>query len=267
MPEIYNFKAKNLVYSNKPKKALETMEEGIKLFPKHTGFYRIRSEILEVLGRNEEALQDINKAIEIDKDNYWVFYKKAYILNKMERYEDALVAINNAIEFEPHDFVLIQDKISILQNLNKIDEAINLFNQENEHKIFSPDTFNQFKAQLLRDIAYNLKESGERDEAIKIIKEAIELQPDWPEYIQRYGEILMHFGEYKAALDQLEKASSSPFTPIETPIQIGICLYELGRYKKALEKLNLGINMQNILKRAHLLQIMMVKQSLWILLK
>ena len=27
---------------------------------------------------------------------------------------------------------------------------------------------------------------------------------------------------------------------LETPIQIGICLYELGRYKEALEYLNLG---------------------------
>jgi len=240
MPEMYNFKAENLRYTKKPKKALETIEEGIKLFPKHNGFYRTRSEILEALGRNEEALQDINKAIEIDNDGYWVFYKKAYILNKLERYEDALTSINDAIEFEPHDFVLIQDKISILQNLKRIDEAIKLFNQENEHNVFSPDTYKQFKAQLLRDKAYNLMESGEKDESINTIKEAIELQPDWPEYIQPYGEILMHFGEYKAALEQLEKANSLPLSPLDTPIHIGICLYELGRYEEALENLNQG---------------------------
>ena len=242
MPEIYDFKARSLRYANKPKKALEAIEEGIRLFPKYTGFYNIKSEILEALGRNEEALQDINKAIEIDNDEYWVFYKKAYILNKLERYEEALVNVNKAIELEPHDFVLSQDKISILQNLNRIDEAIKLLNKENKNSVFSPDTYKQTKAQLLRDKAYNLMESGEKDEAIKTIKETLELQPDWPEYIQPYGEILMHFGEYEAALEQLERANSLPFRPLKTPIQIGICLYELGRYMEALENLNLGKN-------------------------
>ena len=40
----------------------------------------------------------------------------------------------------------------------------------------------------------------------------------------------------------------SNFITIETPIQIGICLYELGRYNKALEKLNLGIKLAKYLE-------------------
>ena len=241
-PNNYGFKAEIFNNDNKPLQAYKALLKGREISQNKDLYFKTMSEVLERLGKNEEALKEIERAIVFNPDGYWVYYKKAYILNKMEKYEDALIYIDKALEFEPHDFVLIQDKLSILQNMKRIDEAIKLFNQESEYVVFPPDTFKQFKAQLLRDKAYNLMESGEKDEAIKMIKEAIELQPDWPEYIQPYGEILMHFGEYEAALEQLERANSLPFRPLKTPIQIGICLYELGRYMEALENLNLGKN-------------------------
>ena len=250
--ENYRLKADILRDRNKPHQAYEALLKARDLTKTPDLYSRQMSEILERLGRNNEALVEIERAIESNPNGYWVYYKKAYILNKLGNFDKALENIDKALEYEPEDFVLIQDKLTILQNMNRIDEAIELLTTK-KSVLSSGDSFEQFKAQILRDKAYNLMESGESDNSIKIIKEAIDLQPDWPEFYLSYGVILMHFGEYKNALEQLEIAKSLPFTPNETYIKIGKCLYELEQYEEALKSLNKGINLAKLSVKSVLL--------------
>lgn len=241
IPEVYEFKSHCLLYINKPHKALATLEEGISKFPDHTGFYSINSDLLENLGRDEEALAEINKAIEIDVDKEWNYYQRAKVFYKLERYSEALEDINKAREADPDNFVYIQDKISILEELNRVDEAIELLDREKDRLgyLSGPD---QIKAQLYQTKAKNLLSSGENEEAINIIKKAINLADDWAEFYHTYGEILMSSKNYEDALIQFEKAKELHFTPIKTYIKIGKCLLEFGRYEEALKNLKIGRN-------------------------
>ena len=237
IPEFYDFKAHSLIYTNKPNSALKTLEDGIKLFPDYTDFHNTKGDILENLGRYEEALSEINKAIEIKKNNPWNYYKKAFILGqKLERFEEALISINKALEFHPEDGIYNADKINYLINIQKFDEAYETLERYKEN-IPEP---NQVLFWIYEEQALNYAKSGKKDEAIDLIKKAIALFPDWPEYYHTYGKILMDFGDYESALMKFEKAKELHITPIETYIKMGKCLIELGKYDDALENLKIG---------------------------
>lgn len=57
-----------------------------------------------------------------------------------------------------------------------------------------------------------------------------------------YGDILMAFDDSKDAIEKYEKAIELPFTPVETYINLGKCLMELGQYDDAVEHLKKGRN-------------------------
>lgn len=52
----------------------------------------------------------------------------------------------------------------------------------------------------------------------------------------------MIFEDFENAIEKFEIAKKLHFTPIETYIKLGQCLYKLGRYQDALENLRIGRN-------------------------
>ena len=202
-------------------------------------FIRNSAEILERLGKTEEALKEINRSIEIFPNDRWVYYKKAYILGqKMEQYEEALVNINKALEFYPEDGIYNADKINYLINIQEFDEAYKTLERYKEN-IPEPD---QVICWIYEEQALDYAKSGKNDEAIDLIKNAVALFPDWPEYYHSYGKILMDLGDYENALTKFEKAKELHFTPNEIYIMMGKCLLELRKYEDAIENLKIGRN-------------------------
>jgi len=238
--KYYGLKADLLLMLNKPRKALETINQLGKRDSEGSRFLSIKSEALERIGKYKEALIEVNKLIKLDNKRPWNYYKKAFILNRKGDYSEALENIDIALEFKPKDFVYIQDKISILENLGRIDEALSLIDQE---ETIIGKHAEQFRAQMYQQKANQLLNSDKKDEAIETIKKAIKIDPEEANYFNKLGEIYMKYGEYEEAIKQLEIAKKLVFTPIETYLNLGKCFYYSKNYERALENIKIARNL------------------------
>ena len=82
-----------------------------------------------------------------------------------------------------------------------------------------------------------------KQEALKIIKELIEREPDNGIYHDSYAEILMAFNDYESAIAKFKKAlklDPKSWYAYQTYIKLGICYRELEDYDLALEHLTKG---------------------------
>lgn len=237
--ENYQIKAETLIYLNHYKEALEIIKEKLKDHPNYWGFYEIRSLLLRLQGKSEDALDYINKAIELGSDYYGTFFNKAQILRGLERYDEALESIEKAIELDPNDPSSFHLKITLLYKLGRHDEALRIL--ENSKKIITKlFKYEEVKANILNSKSLKLASNNQKEEAINSIQKAIELDSDFSGYFNTYGEILMIFKDFKAAIEKFEKAKKLRHTPIKTYINLGKCLIELVQYEQALKNLEIG---------------------------
>ena len=97
------------------------------------------------------------------------------------------------------------------------------------------------KENILQNKAIYLANQGKKEKALKIIQEAISLNPDYNSTsYEVYGEIFMIFGDYTEAIKQFEISKKFPFTSIETHIKLGRCYLEIGQKENALKNLEEG---------------------------
>ncbi|MFX1570116.1 MAG: tetratricopeptide repeat protein [Promethearchaeota archaeon] len=235
-PIYYNIKAKILLFMNKPNNALKVIDHAIQEFPEFSGFYKTKSLILS---NQEKSLIALEKAEELgDKISY---YNKAQTLYNLGRSDEALKAINIELNKNFDDPIGFELKAAILAELGRFDEAFNAYEKINEINADYAKITN-IKSHIYNKMAYYFAEEGNQEEAVKAIKNAIEISPDSADYYDSYGEILMIFKDFKNAVEKFEKAKKLHFTPIETFIKLGKCLFELGKYEEALENLRIGRN-------------------------
>lgn len=145
-----------LIYANKV----------IELKPDFARAYNLKAMILKELKRYNQALETIDKAIEINPKISWD--NKATILMEIGFYKEALECVNKALEISPDSKFALVYKAQILIKLGKYEDALKLI-----EKAQSIDyTFG------LHEKAYCLLELKRFDEAIEVLNEIIEANPN-----------------------------------------------------------------------------------------
>ena len=181
--------------------------------------------------------QERNKALSLNPDQFDTYVAKERVLIYFNKYDELLDFLDEKLEKFPDEEKDIKIKVAyILKEKRNLEEGLKIINELLEK--YSEDT------ELLTYKAYWLQYLNRKEDAVKIIKNLIEQDPDNSIYHDTFGEILMSFQDYEHAKNEFLKAieiSSDEWYSFQTHIKLGICYKELGKFKLALEKLESGI--------------------------
>ncbi|KKM86111.1 hypothetical protein LCGC14_1282250, partial [marine sediment metagenome] len=238
IPENHRIKARILLFMNKHDESLKAINKGIEKFPEYAPLYETKSII--VYGNEPEAYKAIEKVEELGGEVN--LYNKAQLLNNLGRHEEALETIEMDINADLDDYSSYEMKAWILMGMEQFEEALKFREKALNISGLSDKESGNIKEQILCRYAVYLAEKGDKEKAIEVAKEAVELSgPKWAsDSYEAYGDIFMVYKEYQEALDKYEEAKKSHIPSIEINLKIGICHFELGNYEKSLEFLKVA---------------------------
>ena len=157
---------------------------------------------------------------------------KGQLLTSLERYDEALVYYDRFVEFRPDAESGLLGRAELLLRMDRLDDAVEQYRLA--VKKF-PDS-----ATSLNALGYTLADRTDQyAEAEKLIREALEYEPDNPAIIDSLGWVLYRLGQNEEALVHLERAYEG-FPDPEVAAHIVEVLHALGRPGEALERLVLA---------------------------
>ena len=154
---------------------------------------------------------------------------KAQLLVSLKRYDEALELYEKAVKFRPDNENLILGRCDLLLRIGRIDDAIAEYRRALKRW---PDS-----ALTLNALGYTLADRTDQyEEAEKLIRKALEFDPENPAIIDSFGWVLYKLGQLEAGLEQLNIAYKR-YSDHEVAAHIVEVLAELGRRDEALEML------------------------------
>ena len=154
---------------------------------------------------------------------------RAQLLASLERYDEALDYYDRFIEFRPDDEGALLGRAELLLRMDRLDDAIEQYRAAAKRW---PES-----AMSLNALGYTLADrTDEYKEAEKLIRKALEYDPDSPAIIDSLGWVLYKRGDYEQALYELRRAYEKLSDP-EVASHIVDTLHALGRDEEALEVL------------------------------
>jgi tetratricopeptide (TPR) repeat protein len=154
---------------------------------------------------------------------------RAQLLASLERYDEALDFYDKYVMYRPDDESALLGRAELLLRMDRLDDAI-------EHYRAAAKRWPE-SAMSLNALGYTLADrTDEYREAEKLIRKALEYDPDSPAIIDSLGWVLFKQGEYEAALAELQRAYEK-LDDHEVAAHIVEVLVALERRDEALEML------------------------------
>jgi tetratricopeptide (TPR) repeat protein len=154
---------------------------------------------------------------------------RAQLLASLERYDEALDFYDRSVLYRPDDESALLSRAELLLRMDRLDEAVEQYRAAAKRW---PES-----SMSLNALGYTLADrTDEYREAEKLIRKALEYDPDSPAIIDSLGWVLFKRGEYEAALVELERAYEK-LDDHEVAAHIVEVLVALERRDKALEVL------------------------------
>lgn len=201
------------------KKALEILDNALKIFPGHPGILKKKNEVIEIskkmidpykslLDAADSRLKNKEPRIALDilenaksyDETYELYELMARCMWDLEKYEEGYEAIDKAVKLCKDDdkkAELLWAKAKFANALKKHKEAIKLCK-----KAIELDK----KPQYLYDLSFYLMIERKDNDALKTIDKAIKMNPTNPHYYIRKGDILSHLYRIDDAIEMYDKA-------------------------------------------------------------
>jgi len=188
-----------------------------------------------------KELKEINKAIDLNPRNMDLYNSKVRILMYYDQYPKVLNVLDDILEIFPENESDIKmKKASVLKKMRNIKGGLKIINELIKKYPEDKD--------LLSYKAYWFQYLNKKDEAFEIMEKLTKIEPERGIFHDTYGEILMNFGHYDAAIKEFSRAiemeSKKDFI-YQAYIKLGICYKELEKYDLAVENLNKGKELSN----------------------
>jgi tetratricopeptide (TPR) repeat protein len=187
---------------------------------------RRASGIMAQEGSPEEALSHLTEFGETHP-NYAIdmMQAKAQLLASLDRYPEALDLYDQVVEFRPDEENVILGKAELLLRMGEVDDAIRQYRDAAKRW---PDS-----ALSLNALGYTLADRTTKyREAARLIKKALDMEPDSAAIIDSWGWVLYRQGKHEQALVELKRAYESLKDP-EVAAHIVEVLWKLERLDEA----------------------------------
>ncbi len=180
-------------------------------------------------------LEDVDGAFELldgfadesPKHAVEVVALKAQLLISLGRYEEGLELYEKAIEYRPENQGLVLGRADLLLRTGELDEAIEQYRSAKKRW---PDS-----AMVLNALGYVLADNTEEFvEAEKLIRKALEIDPQSAAIIDSFGWVLYKLGRHEEGLAELQRAYDRMKDP-EVASHIVEVLAGLDRHDEAIE--------------------------------
>jgi len=184
---------------------------------------------LEAAGRDLEALGSYERASELAPDQIEPLVAAGAVCNRLQRFKQALAWLDRALTLSPASENAYAQKIAALVWLGDHDEAEAVFYMA-QHALDAPS------APCLSAIAESLIERKEYNRAGWCLREALKLEPRVPRLRARLAAVLAATGKPQRALQMYLRDLRDDPGNIDTLLDYGELLIDLGRFPEAAEK-------------------------------
>ena len=182
--------------------------------------------ILSQDGKTEEALERLEKFGETHASHAIdMLEARAQLLASVERYDEALALYERVVDYRPDSESVVLGHAEILLRMGREKDALREYRRAARRWSDSALSLNAY--------GYTLADRTDRiDEAARLIRKALDLQPDSPAIIDSWGWVLYRQGKYDEALAELERAYEGLKDP-EVAAHIVEVLWKLERRDEA----------------------------------
>jgi tetratricopeptide (TPR) repeat protein len=150
---------------------------------------------------------------------------RAQLLASLERFPEALALYDQVVEYRPDSESVALGKAELLLRMDEVDESIDEYRDAVKRW---PDS-----AMSLNALGYTLADRTTKyREAARLIRKALDLEPDSAAIIDSWGWVLYRQGKYEEALVELNRAYESLKDP-EVAAHIVEVLWKLERLEEA----------------------------------
>jgi len=192
-----------------PKKAIEYLNNAIKLQPDYADAYADRGLAYVDLGHHQRAIEDYNQAIRLQPDDATAYNNRGIAYKKLGQHQRAIEDYNQAIRLQP-------------------DGATAYFNRGNAYKAIGEQQGN----------------NGQQQRAIEDYNNAIRLNPNLAMVYNNRGVAYNNLGQYQPAITDLNNAISLQPDLADAYVNRGNSYERTGQYQRAIDDYNEAIHLQ-----------------------
>jgi tetratricopeptide (TPR) repeat protein len=206
-------------------KAIEYLNEAIKLQPDSAESYTRRGIAYDNLGQHQRAIEDFNEAVRLPSNNADTYFNRGNAYANLKQYQKAIEDFNEAIRLKPDLAVAYNNRGNAYSNIGQYEQSIRDFGEAIRLK---PDD-----ADAYYNRGCSLDSLKQREQAIKDYSEAVRLKPD-------HADAYYNMGNDYAYLKQYEKAIADIGEAIRLKPDFANAFNNRGLYYFMLEKIDLG---------------------------
>jgi tetratricopeptide (TPR) repeat protein len=209
--------------------ATAAAKEAVQKMPGDRGLQMVYAAQLADSGQPDKALAEVQSLLKGKPEDRDVYITLAQMNTRLRRWDDAQHALDKAEQFstKPDDKEYVYFlRGSTFERQKKYDQAEEMF-----RKVLANDPQNSM---TLNYLGYMLADRGVKlEEALGLIKKAVELEPSNGAYLDSLGWAYYRLGKYDQAEEQLVKASQRIGTDPTVHDHLGDVYQKTGRLKLA----------------------------------
>lgn len=201
-------------------------EEAQKRFPHDLRFSHLRAQALFRGGSQPRAISMLEDLLEADPDELDTYTTLADLYGQAGRADDGVRLLNDAAKRFPGETAIAFRRGAVLAEAKRIVEAEQAFKEVLAHDPEHADTLN-YLGYMLADRAMRL------DEAIDLIKRALQIEADNPSFLDSLGWAQFKRGDLAEAEKNMTRAADN--LPFNSVVQdhYGDVLARIGKYREA----------------------------------
>jgi len=201
---------------NDPGKAIEYLNNAIKMQPDYADAYCTRANAYVALGQHQRAIEDINKSIRMKPDDARYYYNRGTIYAGLGQYQLTIEDCNKAISLKPDDAGAYLNRGAAYLEIGQHQRGIEDFNKAIR---LQPDLAGAYFN--LGNAYYDL---GQYQRAIEECNKAISLKPDFADAYGTRGVAYLKQGNNMLGCRDAQKACALGYCKLlEVAKDKGLC--------------------------------------------
>ena len=231
-----------------PEKAIEHLNNAIKLQPAYADAYTMRGLAYFYLGQYQRAIEDCNEAIRLKPDNVPAYINRGLAYINLANYQRGIEDCNEALRLQPDNALAYNNRGLAYRRIGQNQRAIEDCNEAIRlrkprwglMKFLLKSDFAE--AYLNRGFAYN--NLGQHQRAIEDYSEAIRLKPDYADAYNNRGGAYTQLGQHQRAIEDYNQAIRLKPDYFQPYSNLGIAYNALGQYQLTIQNCNEAIRLK-----------------------